>query len=102
VEAELKLQEATATVPEVDTSAQRAKVEANPADHQARYDYALALDAAGDREGALTQLLEIVKRDRKWNEDAARKQLVVMFEAMGPTDLRTIDARRRLSSILFS
>ena len=103
VEAELKLREATAAAPAVaDTSAQKAKVDADPKDHQARYDYALALDAAGDREGALTQLLEIVKRDRKWNEDAARKQLVVMFEAMGATDPRTIEARRKLSSILFS
>jgi putative thioredoxin len=102
VDAELKLRETVAAAPVTDTAAQRAKVDANPSDHQARYDYALALEAAGDREGALTQLLEIVKRDRKWNEDAARKHLVTLFEAMGPTDPRTIDARRRLSSILFS
>jgi len=43
-----------------------------------------------------------VRRDRKWNEEAARKQLVTLFEAMGPTDQRTLDARRKLSSILFS
>ena len=49
-----------------------------------------------------TQLLEIVRRDRKWNEEAARKHLVTLFEAMGPTDPRTLDARRKLSSILFS
>jgi putative thioredoxin len=102
VEAELKLRDQPKAGNAADTSAAKAKVDADPKDHQARYDYALALEAAGDREGALTQLLEIVKRDRKWNEEAARKQLVTMFEAMGPTDPRTIDARRKLSSILFS
>jgi putative thioredoxin len=102
VDAELKLRETAIAAPVADTSAARAKVDANPADHHARYDYALALDAAGDRDGALEQLLDIVKRDRKWNEDASRKHLVTLFEAMGPTDPRTIDARRKLSSILFS
>jgi putative thioredoxin len=48
------------------------------------------------------QLLELVRRDRKWNDDAGRKQLVVLFEAMGPTDPRTIEARRKLSGLLFS
>jgi len=85
-----------------DTAASRAKLEANPNDHQARYDLALALDAKGEREAALDQLLEIVKRERKWNEEAARKHLVTLFEAMGPADPRTIAARRRLSAILFS
>jgi putative thioredoxin len=102
VDAELKLKEQASAAPVADTSAQRAKVEADPKDHQARYDYALALDAAGDRDGAIAQLLDIVKRDRKWNDDAARQHLVTLFEAMGPTDQRTIDARRKLSSILFS
>jgi putative thioredoxin len=77
-------------------------VEANPADLQARFDLALALDGKNAREEALEQLLEIIKRDRKWNEDAARTQLLTLFDAMGPTDPRTIAARRRLSSILFS
>ncbi len=80
----------------------RAKLAADEADHQARFDLALALDAAGDRDGAINELLEVVRRDRKWNEDAARKQLVTLFEAMGPTDPRTVDARRRLSGLLFS
>jgi putative thioredoxin len=102
VDAELKLKEQASAAPAADTSAQKTKVDANPADHQARYDYALALDAAGDRDGAITQLLDIIKRDRKWNEDAARQHLLTLFEAMGPTDQRTIDARRKLSSILFS
>jgi putative thioredoxin len=101
VQAELTLREQSAAAAS-GLDAAKAKIEADPKDHQARYDYALALDGAGDREGALTQLLEIVQRDRKWNEEAARKHLVTLFEAMGPTDPRTIDARRRLSSILFS
>ncbi len=101
VEAELKLQEQAAAVGG-DDAPLRAKLDADPNDHQARYDLALALDGRGDRDGALDQLLEIVKRDRKWNEEAARKHLVTLFEAMGPTDPRTIAARRRLSGILFS
>jgi putative thioredoxin len=100
IEAELKLREQAATAP--DTAPLREKLAANPADHQARYDLALALDAGGDREGTLDELLEIVRRDRKWNEEAARKHLVTLFEAMGPTDERTLAARRKLSSILFS
>ncbi len=78
-----------------------ARLAAEPADHQARWDLALALDAAGDREAAVDELLELVRRDRKWNEEAARKQLVVFFEAMGFTDPRTIEARRKLSGISF-
>ena len=78
------------------------KVAANPLDHQARFDLATALNAAGNRTEATQQLLEIVKRDRKWNEDGARKQLVQFFEAWGPTDEATLNGRRKLSSILFS
>ena len=78
------------------------RVEADPLDHQARFDLALALNGRGDRAEAADQLLEIVRRDRIWNEDAARKQLVQFFEAWGPTDPATLAARRRLSSILFS
>jgi len=77
-------------------------VAANPLDHQARFDLATALNAAGKRIEATGHLLEIVKRDRKWNDDGARKQLVQFFEAWGPTDEATIEGRRRLSSILFS
>jgi len=101
VEAELQLRQAPAPQ-SGEVAALRAKVNANPQDHQARFDLANALDAAGDREGAVDQLLELVRRDRKWNEESARKQLVTLFEAMGPTDQRTLDGRRRLSSILFS
>ncbi|HSZ74553.1 MAG TPA: thioredoxin [Rhizomicrobium sp.] len=100
VEAELKLREQAADVG--DLAGLRAKIEADPNDHQARYDLALALDAKGDREGALNELLESVRRDRKWNDEAARKHIVTLFEALGPTDPLTLAARRKLSSILFS
>ena len=78
------------------------KVSANPLDHQARFDFAVALNAKGKRSEAAEQLLAIVKRDRKWNDDGARKQLVQFFEAWGPTDAATVEGRKRLSSILFS
>ena len=78
------------------------KVLSNPLDHQARFDLAVALNAKGKRAEAVTQLIEIVKCDRKWNEDAARKQLVTFFEAWGPTDPATLEGRKKLSSVLFS
>jgi putative thioredoxin len=74
----------------------------NPLDHQARFDLALGLNGLGQREEAVDQLLEIVRRDRTWNEDGARKQLVQLFEAWGPTDEMTVAGRRRLSSLLFA
>ncbi len=78
------------------------KVKANPLDHQARFDLAVALNANGKRQESVDHLIEIVKRDRKWNDDGARKQLVQFFEAWGPTDEATVSGRRRLSSILFA
>ena len=78
------------------------KVAANPLDHQPRFDLALALNAKGRRGEALEHLINIVKRDRKWNDDGARKQLVQFFDAWGPTDEATIEGRKRLSSILFA
>jgi putative thioredoxin len=84
------------------TAELRARLERDPRDHAARFDLASALFGAGEREPAVDELLEIVKRDRAWNEEAARKQLVKLFEAMGPTDPLTLSARRRLSSLLFS
>jgi putative thioredoxin len=78
------------------------KVAANPLDHQARFDLAIALNGNGQRMEALEQLIAIVKRDRKWNDDGARKQLVQFFDAWGPTDEATVEGRRRLSSILFA
>lgn len=80
----------------------QAKVAANAADHQARIDLAMAFAARGAKSEAVDQLLESIRRDRKWNEEAARKQLVQLFEAWGFKDPAAIDGRRRLSSILFS
>lgn len=78
------------------------KVAANPLDHQARFDLAAALNAAGKRAEAVEHLLAIVKKDRNWNDDAARKQLVQFFEAWGFADPAAVEGRKRLSSILFS
>jgi putative thioredoxin len=78
------------------------KVAADPLDHQARFDLALALNATGKREEAAQQLLDIVKRDRKWNDDGARKQLVQFFEAWGFADPAAVEGRKKLSSILFA
>jgi len=78
------------------------KVAANPADHQARFDLALALNGAGRRLEAADHLLVIVKRDRKWNDDGARKQLVQFFDAWGAMDEATLEGRKRLSSVLFA
>lgn len=78
------------------------KVAANPLDHQARFDLATALNAAGKRGEATAQLLEIVRRDRKWNDDGARRQLVQFFESWGGADEATVEGRKRLSTILFS
>jgi putative thioredoxin len=78
------------------------KVAADPLDHQARFDLAVALNGNNRRQEALDHLMEIVRRDRKWNDDGARKQLVQFFEAWGPADEHTVAGRRRLSSILFA
>jgi putative thioredoxin len=78
------------------------KVAANPLDHQARFDLAVALNGKGRRMEALEQLISIVKRDRKWNDDGARKQLVQFFDVWGATDEATVEGRKRLSSILFA
>ena len=79
-----------------------AKVAANPLEHQARFDLATALNAAGRRAEAVDQLLSIVKKNRTWNDDGARKQLVQFFEAWGFSDPAAVEGRKRLSSILFS
>ena len=98
--AALELAEQAKTLGPIDELEQ--KVAANPLDHQARFDLALALNGKGQRADALEHLITIVKRDRKWNDDGARKQLVQFFDAWGPTDEATIDGRKRLSSILFA
>jgi putative thioredoxin len=78
------------------------RVAFDPNDLQARFDLALALNAAGRREEASDALLDIIRRDRSWNDDGARRQLVQFFEAWGPMDKATIGGRRRLSALLFS
>jgi putative thioredoxin len=85
-----------------DTDKLRAKLEADPKDTQTRFDLALALAAKGDRGGAAEELLYLVAKNRSWNDDAARKQLVQLFEAWGPSDPVTISGRQRLSSLLFA
>jgi putative thioredoxin len=85
-----------------DVAQLEAQVRARPTDHQARLDLATALAARGKKAEALDQLLEVVRRDRKWNDEAARKQLVQLFDAWGAKDPLTLEGRRRLSSILFS
>jgi putative thioredoxin len=80
----------------------RAAVEKNPESLENRFDLAMALYGAGDNEGAVEHLLESIKINRAWNEEAARKQLVKLFGIFGMTDPLTIDARKRLSSILFA
>lgn len=85
-----------------DADALRAKLAENPDDPQTRFDLALALNATGDREGALDALLAIVAKNRAWNDDAARKQLVQFFEAWGADDPATASGRQRLSSLLFA
>ena len=77
-------------------------MEANADDHQARFDLALALSGKGDKTGAVDELIEIIRRDREWNEDGARKQLLQFFEAWGFKDAGAVYGRRKLSSILFS
>jgi putative thioredoxin len=80
----------------------RARLAQDPDDHAARLELATALFGSGQREAAIDELLASFKRDRTWNEEAARKQLIKFFEAMGPTDPLTQSARRRLSSLMFS
>jgi putative thioredoxin len=79
-----------------------ARLAADPADHAARFELAVVLNAQGDRIAAAEALIEIVKRDREWNEDAARKKLIELFEAWGPKDAATLRGRRLLSAALFS
>jgi putative thioredoxin len=85
-----------------DTAELRAAVEADPTNHQARYDLAIALVAANDRAGGVDQLLDIMRRDRQWDDDGARKQLLQLFEAWGTDDPASVEGRRQLSLLLFS
>jgi putative thioredoxin len=80
----------------------RARLDLNPDDHEARFELATALFGADERESAIDELLTLFRRDRNWDEQAARRQLVKFFEVMGPTDPLTLSGRRRLSSLMFS
>ena len=103
VQAALDLKAATANTGNADEVASlEAKVAADPKDMQSRLDLAMARFGAGNREGAVDDLLAMVKADRAWNDQAARQQLVKFFDAFGPADPLTKSGRRRLSAILFS
>ena len=78
------------------------QVEANPLDHQARFELALALNARGRKEEAVEALIAIIRKDRAWNDDGARKQLLQFFEAWGNQDDAIVAGRRRLSATLFA
>ena len=78
------------------------RLAANPKDYQARYDLAMVENARGSRDAAADHLLHIIRADRAWNEDGARKQLLQLFDAWGPADPASLAARRKLSSALFS
>ncbi|MFY0308292.1 tetratricopeptide repeat protein [Leisingera sp. D0M16] len=80
----------------------RAAVDANPGDHQARFDLAQALHASGDTEAAVAELLELFRRDREWNDGAAKTQLFTIFDALKPNDPVVLNGRRKLSSMIFA
>jgi putative thioredoxin len=98
--AALELQKKSGSVGDIDKL--RAKVAADPKDVQSRFDLALALNAKGNRAAALEELLAIIAKNRAWNDDAARKQLLQLFDAWGATDPATVAGRMRLSSLLFA
>jgi putative thioredoxin len=100
VRAQIELMNQTAGLG--DKASLEAKIAADPADLQARFDLALLLNAEGDREGAADRLLEILRKNRSWEEEKARKQLLQFFEAWGPMDEATLSGRRQLSSLLFA
>ena len=113
-DATLKLPEVTAAItalelaeqanagPSVDLSQFEAGLEAAPDNHQMRFDYAIALTGAAMNEEAVDQLIEIIRRDRTWNEEAARAQLLKIFESLGFSDPVAVDGRKKLSAVLFS
>jgi putative thioredoxin len=99
VEAALLLAEKASTAGDLSTLKQR--LEQNPKDHQARFDLAVGLASSGERAEALDLLLDLVRMDSQWNDEAARKQLLQFFDAWGPKEPLVTEGRRRLSSILF-
>lgn len=102
VRATLELQDQAANSNVAEIQGLEAKVAADPKDMQTRLDLAMARFGAGDKQQAIDDLLEMVRKDRKWNDEAARKQLVKFFEAFGPADPMTREGRRKLSAILFA
>jgi putative thioredoxin len=98
----LSAMELAQAAPSGSLSAMESAVIQNPGDHQARFDLALAQFTSGQKEQAIDSLIEIIRAKREWNEDAARKQLIKFFEALGPMDPLTVQGRRKLSSVLFS
>jgi putative thioredoxin len=94
--------EVASAAPTADTSAFEQRLAANPDDHEARFELASAKMAAGDRDAAADALLEIVRRDREWNEGAARKRFLQLLEAQGLEDPWSSAQRRRLSAVLFT
>ncbi len=99
--AALALAEEAGTLP--DPKALEARLQANPDDHEARLDLATALFLRGQVEPAIDHLLTIIRKDREWQDQAARKQLVRFFEALGPeAPARPSSGRRKLSAVLFS
>ena len=100
VAAQIALMEETAGVGEVGEL--RARLARDPDDHQARYDLAMALVAKNDHQGAIDTLIELFRRDREWNEGAARTQLFKLFDSLGPKSEAAQKGRRRLSSLIFS
>ena len=98
IRAQIELLEASAELGE--TAEFRQKLDANPDDHQARLDLAFALAAAGDNEAAVDELLELFRRDREWNDAAAKTQLLKLIDSLGPKDPLAGTARRRLGSMI--
>jgi putative thioredoxin len=98
--AQIELAEASAGAGE--TAELEARLAADPGDHQARYDLAMARVGAGDPEGAIDDLLELFRRDREWNEGAAKAQLFKLFDSLGPKSEAAQKGRRRLSSMIFA
>jgi putative thioredoxin len=98
--AQLELAEQAAELGE--TAELRTKLEANPDDHQTRYDLALALFTAEKHQEAIDELLTIFRKDREWNDDAARQQLFKFFDSLGAEDPVTLAGRRQLASMVFA
>ena len=98
--AQIELAEASADAGEVGEL--EARLAASPDDHQARYDLAMALIGKGDQEGAIAALLELFRRDREWNDGAAKTQLFKLFDSLGPKSEAVQKGRRRLSSMIFA